>query len=316
MNDISSKNNINNESPLPIRATSHYKDEFRKLSSKFSSQKLFFEALIDYYIAGETEKNREKKISFEDEIGLISYNLEKILTTFKNIATKSQDTIGSVESNYEQKLKNLNSDIETANLKYNNLLKENLALKEKADLLSEANKGYSTQSEKQLENIHLLEEKIKDIKSKNSDLMDELHELRNIEKQNIILTNEKSDLMKKIKDGNTEIESIINLKDSEIQRLAKLVDIQKSDLANSSEKISQLNLEIKQYSEKLKEYLDTTKTNTAVYIEQMKKQLSKEYDLKYKEKILELKGEINKIHTKYNDFQLKYFDLMSQNSKS
>jgi chromosome segregation ATPase len=287
-----SKEILEDTSPIPIRANEEYKGHFRDISKSFNTQKECFEFIIDSYLYKEKQKEREDSLSFKSEIGLISSNLDNILRIFKSIATKSQDTVGSIENNYAQQIENLNRDNNTAVLEKDGIIK---SLEQKVEeltnaneLLQAANKGYTLEKNQLLDDIENLKIELTKYKDKNTDLINDLHELRNIERQNLALTSEKAQLLNELK-----------VKDKEIQDINRILHSKDNEIQHLTSQKNNLNAELKDISSKLKDEIAevTEKSNNQIN------------DLKVKDKEIE---DINRIlHSKEDEIQ----HLTSQNNK-
>lgn len=187
INQVNDENKKDNN-PLSVRVDPYYKDLFEDvIKQKGIPKKALLESMIFKFVESENEDEKELNISFANEINLITGNLNEILNIFKTMTNKSQDTIGSQKSFYEQKLKNH----ETKNLIFENTCIE---LKEKIDCLEISNKSILHEKESinktvsELNSKDFLREKeIKALHLKNAELIEQINILQKLEKENILL---------------------------------------------------------------------------------------------------------------------------------
>lgn len=187
------KNNIVEENkkdnnPLSVRVDPSYKEKFEELiKQKGVPKKTLLEAMISSYIETSRGDERESNISFVNEINLIAGNFNEIMNVFKTMATKSQDTIGSQKSFYEQKTKN--QEITIQKLEDNSTSLER-AVKE-LELGNNNNKSEREKLEKAIQKLNEVDSSNeKDVAvyiRKNVNLLEKLSVLQNQEKDNVIL---------------------------------------------------------------------------------------------------------------------------------
>lgn len=318
MSDI--EKDTKQEGPLPVRADENYKNSFRELSKDFKSQKEFFEFLIDSYIEKVNSDNDENLLSFSNEINLISNDLNNILTIFKNIATKSHDSIRSLEENYKQQIINLNTDLYTQTLKSSsevNELKDTiLILTEKIDLLEKCNNGFELEKEKLLNTIQSLESDINKLEISNSELTKEAYNLKNIERENLNLEKKNSSLTQQLKEKETELSTMRNLLSSKDSELSK-AHSQLQELENFSS-TCKLNFEkeltlLKEGTELFK---SSVKEANLKELELQYKSLEKEIEIKYKNELLDWKNKFSELQIEYNKLQIENLNLLNKKNGS
>ncbi len=228
MNNEAENIQIENNNPLSVRVDAEYKEIFNKIiNEKGITKKQLMESMISNFIQDDSQQSREEQISFVNEINLISTNIDEIFRIFKVIANKSQDTLASVKDQYEQKLVNMNSQIDA--------LRSNISeLTERNNLFELTNNSYNLEREKLLNTIDQIQSKnsindseINKLNSKNQELLEQINSLRTLESQNhnLIQENEKinryvAKLNIILKDKNIEID-ILSKKE---QYLSKLLD--------------------------------------------------------------------------------------------
>lgn len=272
MDDNNVKNsNIVEESkkdnnPLSVRVDPYYKEMFEELiKQKGVPKKTLLEAMISSYIETSREDERESNISFVNEINLIAGNFNEIMNIFKTMAKKSQDTIGSQKSFFEQKIKNQDAAIQmlennstSLDRKVKELELENNSIKEDKEKLERAIQNLSkadTSNEKDIA-VYI---------RKNADLLEKLSVLQNQEKDNVILkaeiekakteaktlkssfddiTYENKKLLKKISDQDESIIEMKNKKADEFKEFEIVIRKQ----AEIDKKLEILKLQL-QYNE-------------------------------------------------------------------
>lgn len=271
---------INNNNPLSVRVDNQYKEIFNILiKEKGFSKKQLLENMITSYAQNDTQKHREENINFTNEINLISSSLDDILNVFTTITVKSQDTIGSIKSFYEQKFQNMNTEIET--------LKNNLSiLQEKNSVLELANNGLSLEKEKLMSTIEEFQQKdvfckneINSLNKRNLELLEQINVLRSTETENHVLKSETDKLSKEI----DRLNKILNDKDFE------------NDLLNK--KVTRLHEDINELKNKKTEEL-------------------KEFESKIKlDAELNKKAELIKLQSDYNELQIKNIENLGKINK-
>jgi chromosome segregation ATPase len=246
--DVKADNN-----PLSVRIDAQFKEMFNNLiKEKDISKKQLLECMIENYIINSSDKEREEHISFSNEINLISTGLDEILKIFKIIAAKSQDTLGSVKNLNEQKLEDLNKQLEASKLNLSEIAEKNKLLeisnnalgleKEKADGIAEELK----------QKLASYETEIGMLNRKNQELLEQLNELRVIENNNHQLTNENEKLSVKI----TELTHLLRDKNFENELLNSRIKYLEEAIEESKDKRTQ---EIKELELKIKQQADIDK---------------------------------------------------------
>ena len=240
MDDSNEKNCIiaeeykKDNNPLSVRVDPHYKEIFEELiKQKGVPKKTLMEAMISSYIETSREGERESNISFVNEINLIAGNLNEIMNVFKAMATKSQDTIGSQKSFYEQKIKNQDAAI--------HMLENNGASLEKKarelELENNSNKADKEKLEKAIQSINTSDaSNEKDIAvyiRKNAGLLEKLSILQNQEKDNVIL---KTEIEKSKNEAKTLKSSLEDITYENKKLHKKLLDLEESIVEIKSKK--------------------------------------------------------------------------------
>lgn len=271
---------INNNNPLSVRVDNQYKEIFNILiKEKGFSKKQLLENMITSYAQNDTQKHREENINFANEINLISSSLNDILNVFTTITVKSQDTIGSIKSFYEQKFENMKVEIET--------LKNNLSvLQEKNNILELANNGLSLEKEKLMSTIEEFQQKdaankseINTLNKRNLELLEQINVLRSTETENHVLKSETDKLSEEI----DRLNKILKDKDFE------------NDLLNK--KVTRLHEDINEINNKRAEEL-------------------KEFESKIRlDAELNKKAELIKLQSDYNELQIKNIENLGKINK-
>lgn len=271
---------MNNNNPLSVRVDNQYKEIFNILiKEKGLSKKQLLENMITSYAQNDAQKHREENINFTNEINLISSSLDDILNVFTTITVKSQDTMGSIKSFYEQKFQNMNIEIET--------LKNNLSgLQEKNSVLELANNGLSLEKEKLMSTIEEFQQKdvsckneINSLNKRNLELLEQINVLRSTETENHVLKSETDKLSKET----DRLNKILNDKEFE------------NDLLNK--KVTRLHDDINELKSKKTEEL-------------------KEFESKIKlDAELDKKAELIKLQSDYNELQIKNIENLGKINK-
>lgn len=246
MDDNNEKNSIVEENkkdsnPLSVRVDPYYKEMFEDLiRQKGVPKKTLLESMISSYIESNHGDERESNISFVNEINLIAGNFNEILNIFKTMAAKSQDTVGSQKSFYEQKSKNQEATIQKLEMNVNSL---ELTVKE-LELENNSLKLEKDKLERTIQGLNLSENSNeKDLAvyiRKNANLLEKISVLQNQEKDNVILkaeiekanaetkmlkasieelSYENKRLLKKVSDSD---ESIIEMKNNKAKEFKEL----------------------------------------------------------------------------------------------
>ncbi len=271
---------INNNNPLSVRVDNQYKEIFNILiKEKGFSKKQLLENMITSYAQNDTQKHREENINFANEINLISSSLNDILNVFTTITVKSQDTIGSIKSFYEQKFENMKVEIET--------LKNNLSvLQEKNNILELANNGLSLEKEKLMSTIEEFQKKdaankseINTLNKRNLELLEQINVLRSTETENHVLKSETDKLSEEI----DRLNKILKDKDFENNLLNKKVTLLHKDINELKNKKTE---ELKEFESKIR--LDAE---------------------------LNKKAELIKLQSDYNELQIKNIENLGKINK-
>jgi len=205
-----SKKDNNNNNPLSVRVDPYYKEVFENLiKQKGVPKKVLLETMISSYVEIGNENERESNISFTNEVNLIACNLNEILSIFKAMTTKSQDTVGSQKSFYEQKTKNLETKVQM-------LENSNTELFEKNKLLEIAYNGIQLEKEKLEKNARSLddmevigEREISAYIRKNAELLEQINSLQKVEKDNALLKGQLEKIINENKILKTSLEDKI-----------------------------------------------------------------------------------------------------------
>ena len=275
--------NKKDKNPLSVRVDPYYKEVFEDLiKQKGIPKKVLLETMIASYVESGREDEREANISFINEINLIAGNFNEIMNVFKTMATKSQDTVGSQKSLYEQKIKNLESRVQMLETDCNGLKEENR--------LFEATCNNHILEKEKLEkticDLHTNdasgEEEISSYIRKNVELLEQITILQKAEKEYVLLKVEYEKEKSEIK----VLKSSLDDKISENEKLHK-------KLSDAEESI----MEIK--NKKAEEF--------------------KELEVVFrKEADIDKKMEILKLQIQYNELQaenLKYLGIINEQLK-
>lgn len=211
--DVENKKDNN---PLSVRVDPYYKEIFEDLiKQKGIPKKVLLETMISSYVESGREDEREANISFVNEINLIAGNFNEIMNIFKAMATKSQDTIGSQKSFYEQKIKNLETRIQM-------LETDCSGFGEKNRLLEATCNNLILEKEKLEKTIYDLnevdasgEKEISSYIRKNAELLEQINILQKAEKESVLLKGE-------FEKGKNEIKVLKSSLDDKISENEKL----------------------------------------------------------------------------------------------
>lgn len=211
--DVENKKDNN---PLSVRVDPYYKEIFEDLiKQKGIPKKVLLETMISSYVESGREDEREANISFVNEINLIAGNFNEIMNIFKAMAAKSQDTIGSQKSFYEQKIKNLETRIQM-------LETDCSGFEEKNRLLETTCNNLVLEKEKLEKTIYDLnevdasgEKEISSYIRKNAELLEQINILQKAEKESVLLKGE-------FEKGKNEIKALKSSLDEKISENEKL----------------------------------------------------------------------------------------------
>jgi ABC-type phosphate transport system auxiliary subunit len=189
-----------NSNPLSVRVDPDYRERFESLTKELGiSKKSLFENLIQTYLQKDEQNRRETDLNLSNEINLISANLDDLLKIFTKMAVKSQDTIGSLKSDSNQQISNLETQLNT-------LKQQTAVLNENNQLLEAANHGYNCHNGELEQTITDLKAKISNLKNeinqenlKNLELLEQLNQSRHVESENLLLKNEAAKVALEVK---------------------------------------------------------------------------------------------------------------------
>jgi chromosome segregation ATPase len=206
--DVENKKDGN---PLSVRINPYYKEIFEDLiKQKGVPKKVLLETMISSYVESGREDGRESSISFVNEINLIAGSFNEIMNIFKSMAAKSQDTIGSQMSFYEQKVKNIETKMQILETDYK-------GLKEKNKLLETTDNNLHLEKEKLEKIIYDLnevdasgEKEISTYLRKNAELLEQINSLQKVEKESVILNSEYEKVKYEIKALKSALDDKIN----------------------------------------------------------------------------------------------------------
>lgn len=143
-----------------VRPSDFVEAEFKKMAKDGGiTQTEMFNHIFWSYINDQENERKEKALSLEPEVNLISKNLSNILDVIKTIVDKSQNSILSIKSNAEQTEKNLNTDIDTIRKKLEEAAKRNEELENFNKTFQELKNGLDSK-------IVILTESLKDAEGK------------------------------------------------------------------------------------------------------------------------------------------------------
>lgn len=285
--------NKKKDNPLSVRVDSDLKEKFDALTEgKGLTKKTMMEHLILSYIKQEEDNEREDVLHFKSEVNLISTSLNDILSIIEKMVSKSQNTVISQKENYEQQIKNLNNQLNT----YKEKIEE---LENKYDLFEAAQEGYEAKKVEMDEEIHNLQQKLNEERKycdeanhKHRVLLEQLNDLRGIERQNESLNNDRKELNQEKK----KLENSIKGKEDEINSLVRRLQLVSEEKDNTI-KILEQRLEAFNHSliEKNK-FLEQEK-------DEIESNIRKELELEAKETQLQFQ-------TQYNELQIKNMENM------
>lgn len=275
--------NKKDNNPLSVRVDPYYKEVFEDLiKQKNIPKKTLLEAMISSYVDIGLEDERESNISFANEINLIAGNFNEIMSIFKTMTTKSQDTIGSQKSFFEQRIRNLETTIQM-------LENNNTALEEKnklLELLNNSNKSDKEKLEKTIRDLNELdtssEKEISVYIRKNAELLEQINILQKEEKVKVLLK-------------------------AEIEKAKNEIKVLKSSLEDKSYENGKLSKKISDMEESIIE----VKNKKADEFKELEFFIRKEADV-------DKKMEILKMQLQYNELQaesLKNLGIINKKSE-
>ncbi|MEN8907061.1 MAG: hypothetical protein ABF289_13965 [Clostridiales bacterium] len=282
-NELSKTSNKKDNNPLSVRVDPYYKEVFENLIKKKKvPKKVLLETMISSYVDVGNESERESNISFSNEINLIAGNLNEIMSIFKTMTTKSQDTVGSQKSFYEQKIKNLETKLKM----FEN---SNIEISEKFKLLELAYNNINSDKEKlekktkNLDEIEVISErKISVYIRKNAELLEQINSLRKIEKENALL--------------NGKLEKIINEN--------KILKTSLEDKIFESDRLKKIKIS-------MEESMNEIKNRKEEEFKELELLIRKEADIDKKMEILHLQIKYNKLQAE----NIKNLEIINKKSK-
>ena len=230
--DMAEVENKKDNNPLSVRVDPYYKDMFEDLiKQKGIPKKVLMETMISSYIESGHDNEREANISFVNEINLIAGNFNQIMNIFKTMTSKSQDTIGSQKSFYEQKIKNLETKMQMLEVDYKGIEDKNKLLEVAAD-------NFKLEKEKLEKAIHDLnevdtssEKEISKYLRKNAELLEQINGLQKVEKESVLQKGE----FEKSKNEIKLLKSALDDKINENEKLHKKI-------SNAEESITEMKI--------------------------------------------------------------------------
>lgn len=256
-----------NENPLSVRVAPQYKDKFEKLTQELGiSKKMLLETLITSFIKKDQQNQREAQLGFANEVNLIAANLEEILTLFSKIAAKSQDTVGSLKSSYEQQIANLENQLKTREAKIQSLEEQNQSFKATAQAAQLSQEKLEKKQVELEEAITVKEAELKSLNYKNLELLEQLNMQRKIERENLTLRNESEKST------------------AELKQLKEALEAAYTEAGHLRKKLNQL-----------EDALGEAKKNENETLIQMEKRLRHEADLDKKTALLQFQTDYNNL---------------------
>jgi len=284
-----------------VRPDDYLLEKFKDIAKeKDISQSEMFNRIFYYYLNGDREKKQEQALNLDSEINLISKDMENMLSHFKNMASKAQDTLISLRSNTEQTEKNLLLDIDTAAKKEEEYKKRNDELElfnstfskikddlsEQVALLTQKNGKMNETLEHQKNEI---EEKSKKIKS----LED------SIERMDKITEKESNNLKATIK----EIQEEAQVKDTKIRNFETTISSLNDTINNISvlkkAEIESVNSKYEAQIAELNSSINLLKNNRDNEMIALRKNLEVEFNADKKEAVADIRIKLAEMKEKY-----------------
>lgn len=222
-----------------IRPDEYIEKTFKDLAKdKGKSQTELFESMFWNYINKEQEKEMEMALSFKSEINLISNDLDNIFSHFKSITEKAQNTIIAERNNTDQKVENLQKELETAELKNKELAARNKELETSYEAFTTVKQELSQEIEKLSTALNAKKNTIETLQ-------------RDVEENHITIREYSARI--------TELEAILREKELDIRGLRDSLHKQTSIKDLEFEKRTRLELDIEHLKSEIKEMRENHK---------------------------------------------------------
>ena len=249
LNKISEENKKDNN-PLSVRVDAYYKDLFEDvIKQKGLPKKAILEAMILKFVENENESEKELNISFTNEINHISGNLNEILNVIKNITSKSQDTIGSQKSFFEQKINNL----EIKNLTLENTYLELKDINEHQETLQKEFLFEKDMYNKSINELNvkfsIKEKETIALQMKNAELAEQNQVYQKLEKENILYKIENEKIKHEVSVLKVSLDSKIVDNDKLMKKIAALEELLAEAKSKKIDEFKELEFIIKKEAE-------------------------------------------------------------------
>jgi hypothetical protein len=226
-----------------VRPDDYVERTFKDLAKdKGKSQTELFEAMFWNYINKEKEEEMEMALSYKSEINLISGDLDNILNHFKAITEKAQNTIIAERNNANQRIQNLQKDLETSELKNKELIEKN------TEILA-SNETFTVIKEDLGQVIDKLK---KELEAKD----DELFALQKLAEENTIVNSKNSAKI-------MELEATLKEKELDLRETKESLHKQTLNTELESERRTRLELDIMNLKQELRDLKENHKEEMA-----------------------------------------------------
>lgn len=299
-----------------VRPDDYTTDKFKEMANENNiSQTEMFKRIFYNYLKNEREKKQQQALSLDSEINLISGNLNSILSIFKTITDKAQNTIISIETNADQTIKNLTLEIDTLKKQVTEYDNRNKELELSNSTFSEVKSSLENNIRELTELTGRLQKEKEQIKNdlifKNKKLT-ELEE--NYKRTSESYTSENKSLAGIVNNLRNELDTYHNkIKNLEISNsslddtIKNLQNLKKSEIDAIEEKYK---LQIQDLEIKLKNFKESKDKE----IQSIKRNIETEMTAARKEETADLKLELANMKEKYSETLIELNTLKQKNN--
>lgn len=297
-----------------IRPDDYVENRFKEMASERGcSQTEMFESIFWAYLRKEREDQKNNAIDYSSEINLIANGLNNILTHFKSITDKAQETIINISSSAEQKEKNFLLEIETLNGKIEELRNRNKELENNNNIFTDVKNDLEG---KIVDNKLLLEGREKEVYDLKSSIAEKDIHIKNLEDSIKLMKKENASLQK----DNDSLCEDINIKESKIKNLetvnvslqstvSNIDTLKKSELsameAQYKSEISAIESQYKSVVINLENKINTFDDDKKKEIKNLEKLIRTELEAEKKMAVADIKLELAEMKSKYAELKSK-----------
>lgn len=299
-----------------VRPDDFTTDKFKELAKENDiSQTEMFKRIFYRYLSDIRKEKQQEALSLDGEINNIAIYLDNMLSEFKKIAEKAQNTVISTKSNAEQTIKNLTLDVDTLNKKLTELEKRNQELELSNSTYTEVKNSLEnniTELKKLIESINKEKDHLKtELIAKNKKLSDlEENYKRTVDSymsENKALAGTVNNLRNELDTYHNKIKNLEISNSSLDDTIKNLQNLKKSEIDAIEEKYK---LQIQDLEIKLR----NSKENKDKEIQSIKRSIETEMTASRKEETANLKLELANIKEKYSETLIELNTFKQKNN--